>query len=501
MPRRLRRLATLCIGALIAQLLLLSGPATAQGPRVWTFPGDCPTSSLQDCIDGASPGDTIKIATNTPIDEALDIQASLTLRAAPGFHPTISFSPFVTAPSGTVAVVLRDIIFKSSIEVQFTAGSGHSFTLRNVHVIDPSTSSGSGISITSTVPSSFEVIGSSVDVNASQAPQIYLQAYGASGNVTFRIIGNHLKGAGASSGGGGIDLSLSGSGSTRADIYNNTIWDAAGCNCGGESGIFIDPQDTVQAMVNVVGNTFDRVHSNAVYLNNEVAAGGHTSLTVFDNAITHTDDSAVYLDTATQAFIYQAGYNDIYGSGRANVMHGHSQGVANIHKAPRYVNPAAGDFRLKSSSPLINMGLVCTPGGLSNLDAAGRSRLSGRTVDIGAYEFGSAPETGRAFVGGPGMDTLLGTSGADIICGLGGADYLDGEVGNDYVNGGPGPDFVIGGPGSDRVFGGPGNDTVCGRDQVNGNDRVDGGTGTDKYRADPGDTVLHVEQAATCAVA
>jgi Ca2+-binding RTX toxin-like protein len=501
MLRRSRRSAILGTAAVVAQLLL-SAPVAAGPPSLlWTFPDDCPGTTLQDCVDGAAAGDTIRIATNTPIDEALDIQKSLILRAAPGFHPTISFSPFVTAPTGTVAVVIRDITFKSSIEVQFSAGSGHSLTLRNVAVIDPSTSSGSGISLFTSVPASFQVIGSSVDVNGEQDPQIDLVALGASGDVGFRIIGNHLKGAGASSGGSGIDLRLIGSGLTRADIYNNAIWEVAGCNCGGESGIFINPQNSVKAVVNVVGNTFDRVHSNAVYLNDQVIAGGQVSLTVFDNAITRSDDSAVYLNTAGDPFTFQGGYNDVFGNGRANVMHGHSQGVANIHVAPGYVNPGGGDFRLKSSSPLINKGLVCTPGGVSNLDAAGRSRLSGPTVDIGAYEFGAGPETGRAFVGTGGVDELLGTPGADIICGLGGADFIDGEGGNDYVSGGAGKDFVVGGPGSDRVFGGPGNDTVCGRDNVRGNDRVDGGAGTDKYRVDPGDTVLHVEHTATCAVA
>jgi Ca2+-binding RTX toxin-like protein len=502
MLHQFRRPAILCIGALLGQLLLLSGPVIAGPPHVWTFPGDCPTALLQDCIDGAAAGDTIQITTDTPIDEFADIQSSLTLRAAPGLHPTISYGGSVIAPAGTVSVVIRDITFGGTLSAQFTAGSGHSFTARHVQVISPSTFSGSGISLYSTVPASFEVIGSSVDVDGYQDPQIYLQAAGASGDVTFRIIGNRLKGAGASSGGGGIDLQLTGSGSTRADIYNNAIWDGAGCNCGGESGLFIDPQDTVQVDVNVVGNTFDRVHSNAIGVRNDLTAGGHLSLDVFDNAITHSDDSAVYLgDTVADPFGYRAGYNDFYGNGRASELLGHSQGVGNMHKAPGYVDPAHGNFRLKSTSPLINKGLVCTPGGVSNLDAAGRSRLVGPTVDIGAYEFGAGPETGRAFVGGTGMDTLLGTSGADIICGLGGADYIDGEGGNDYVNGGAGPDFVIGGPGSDRIFGGPGNDTVCGRDFVHGNDRVDGGTGTDKYRADPGDMVLHVEHTATCAVA
>ena len=148
--------------------------------------------------------------------------------------------------------------------------------------------------------------------------------------------------------------------------------------------------------------------------------------------------------TNGDVFTYAGGYNDTFGNGRGSFFDGHSAGPANLHLDPRYRGAGARDYRLKSISPLIDKGLVCTPGGVSNLDAAGRSRLSGPTVDIGAHEFGAGPETGRAFVGTGGADNLFGTNGADIICGLGGADFIDGEGGDDYVNGGAGQDFVVG---------------------------------------------------------
>ena len=85
MLRRFRRLAI--AGSLIAPLLVLPGPVTAQGPQTWTFPSGACAGTLQDCIDAAGPGDTIKIATDTPIDEFADIEKSLILRAAPGVPP------------------------------------------------------------------------------------------------------------------------------------------------------------------------------------------------------------------------------------------------------------------------------------------------------------------------------------------------------------------------------------------------------------------------------
>lgn len=54
---------------------------------------------------------------------------------------------------------------------------------------------------------------------------------------------------------------------------------------------------------------------------------------------------------------------------------------------PLFVDPGAGDFRLQASSPCINAGLNASDAGA--IDLAGRPRVAGATVDIGAYEFQS----------------------------------------------------------------------------------------------------------------
>jgi hypothetical protein len=51
---------------------------------------------LQDCINGASAGDIVRVATNTPIAQHLTIDKSLTLRAATGFTPVMDTGRFVT---------------------------------------------------------------------------------------------------------------------------------------------------------------------------------------------------------------------------------------------------------------------------------------------------------------------------------------------------------------------------------------------------------------------
>src|SRR5262245_16232092 len=76
----------------LAAIAALAGPATvakADLPILRIWPGGefpCNTT-LQACVDGAGPGDGIRIATDGPINESISFQKCLTLKAAPGFHP------------------------------------------------------------------------------------------------------------------------------------------------------------------------------------------------------------------------------------------------------------------------------------------------------------------------------------------------------------------------------------------------------------------------------
>src|SRR5579885_946666 len=98
---------------------LYAGPGGAPAP--------CNTT-LQACINGAFPGDTIEIATNARIDESLTIDKSLSLISGGGFAPLIgSANPAtpdgvaVSAGGGTsVSVILKGIDFDAaSISVDF----------------------------------------------------------------------------------------------------------------------------------------------------------------------------------------------------------------------------------------------------------------------------------------------------------------------------------------------------------------------------------------------
>jgi hypothetical protein len=60
-------------------------------------------------------------------------------------------------------------------------------------------------------------------------------------------------------------------------------------------------------------------------------------------------------------------------------------GTGNLTNAPLFVNLAVGDYHLQSNSPCINSGNNTFAATTSDLD--GNPRISGGTVDIGAYEF------------------------------------------------------------------------------------------------------------------
>jgi Ca2+-binding RTX toxin-like protein len=496
-----RRVPALATMLLVTTGLMVAGPpgtGSAASPTLHTFPGCAPT--LQACVDAATPGDVVQVATDDLVAESVIIDKSLSLRAKSGFKPRLYGAyVFSDGSAGAVDVTVRRLTFTGNgISGRFVGGSGHRLALRQV-VVESTSSYSQGVAVEMEVPATFVMTGSRSSTMGHQASAVFLSSRLAAGIASFRLVGNRLSLAGNAQSGSGIELRLDGAGRPRVDILNNTIFDVAGCYCGGSSGLFIYPNDTVRADVNIVGNTFHRSKSNALYVRNDLEATGRLALDVFNNIFSGATLRGIYLESRVASTLsFRGGYNAFSGNGRANILEGRSAGPGNVKGKPGYVNGSTGDLRLTASSPLIDAGVVCSLGGVANPDAAGRARLGGRSVDIGAYERGAAAAFGRAFVGAKGGDELRGTSRADIMCGYRGADLLDGRGGSDYIDGGDGADVLVGGPGSDRLFGGPGGDTLCASDGVAGNDRLDGGAGIDSYAADRGDTLVRVETRRAC---
>lgn len=399
--------------------------------------------------------------------------------------------------TGAANITVEDVRLTLGLRVALTTGNRHVVTIRRVN-IGQDFSAPTGLEVQADVGASITVENSILRNHRQDfTPVVSLFGQNPTGPVRFRLVGNRITAQNDAKSSGGIRLQMEGTGSVRAEFYNNLIWDVAGCQCGIAAGIGIALDPTYKATVNIVGNTFDNSATNGVQQRNDFTTG-RMLLNVFNNVFTHNGSAPISLEKGSPGtLIFRAGYNDFFANENPNFLDGLPPGPGNLNADPRYRNRAGKDFRLAASSLLINKGSTCSPGGVADPDASGRHRLNGAAVDIGALENGGPVITGVVRVGTDGPDTLVGTPGPDILCGNAGNDVLRGGPGADYVDGGAGNDWVIGGTGVDRVYGGAENDSVCTRDNAGG-DLADGGAGTDKADTDPGDIRASVEAGGGC---
>jgi Ca2+-binding RTX toxin-like protein len=492
-----RRFAAVAQAALLASLLLLSSGATIRAATSWNYGGSsptCPGSTVQDCVNNAAPGDTILMFKHDQGPDVL-INKNVSLRSGDGNHymvGSVAFDDGASPLNSTVSGLAVTYFITAFLD----SSSGSTITIRNNIVSN--INGHTGIGLTTVVSATFSVEGNVVDVVGHQEHGIYVHGLPNGGSVYFRVVGNQVSGHGNNDSGAGIVVDTSTSGTFRADIYNNTVWDIARSNAGAASGIAILPSDTVQADVNVVGNTVELSATNGLQQRNDLSAGGHLALDMFNNIFSHAQDEGVALEAGLAGTLtLRAGYNDYFANGQANDFDGKSKGKGNLAVDPKFVNRSNGQLGLQSSSGLINKGQVCSPGGVANPDAANHHRLQGKSVDIGAIERGAGAITGIVIVGGSGNDTQVGSTGADILCGYGGVDTQMGSAGNDFIDGGDAGDTQYGGTGADRIRGGNGADTLCANDGA-GTDNLNGGDGNDGFKADSGDAKTSVEHAASC---
>ena len=477
----------IAFGVPIALALAIPVPVAASVGGDFLYPSattHCTSGdSLQSCINFAGDGGKVEIATNAEIAATVTLSTSFTLTSASGFHGDVDIVD-VNLPAGSQQVFVTDLDGQS---VRVEAAGGHppqNITLDGLHEAGNSDHAGAEITVDggATVTLERSILG---PAGFGQGMNVLINDNPSSFNGVVSIRGNFM-----SQGSQGPGIWVINSGSTLTDIYNNSIWGAGGSALG---GLYVRANDGTSTL-NIVGNSIDSSDSDGVHIVNNISSG-HAQVEMFNNIISHTTGAAVSIESlgSSPALTLDAGYNDYFADAGSNHLEGRSLGAHNLALNPNYVNRPDANLKLKSTSKLINKGIVCSPGGVAITDAAGKNWLKGATVDMGAYEFGAGVVTGVALVGASGNDTLIGSAGNDIICGLAGLDVVNGSGGNDYVDGGAGNDTVIGGPGSDRLFGEVGNDLLCANDGVKGNDHLIGGPGTDSYAADAHDILASVE--------
>jgi len=112
------------------------------------------------------------------------------------------------------------------------------------------------------------------------------------------------------------------------------------------------------------------------------SAGGiaYSTFSGFANDFVAVDNCVIFGNTSPQSTNYTSGITLTFSCTTPL-----PPGLGNIANDPLFVNPAVGDFHLQSNSPCINAGNNAYVVGATDLD--GNPRISGGTVDIGAYEF------------------------------------------------------------------------------------------------------------------
>jgi hypothetical protein len=505
--RRMRRLAVVA-GVMASSAPLLAGTTSYASPVVWNYPSACNgASTLQQCIDNAAAGDTVAIDTDTPINESASMEKSLTLEAAQGYHPTIQGAYADDGAGAAVDVTVRGIKMTGSAGAGFHNFSGDSFTLD--HVTASGGFAGSqAVYDYVTVPASLAIIKSSFTYTGNGVG-VLVQASQAGGKVTARLVGNSFSSQGQPEVEAAIELYSDNTGGLDAVVANNSVFKAGTCNCGNASAFDLEYMNSSTSHVDIVGNTVDRAPVGVGV--GDTMTGGRLTLRAFNNVFSR-GRTGIYLSADIKSTLrFSAGHNEYYRI--QTQVEGRSAGSGNLHVPPYFRDENHGDLRLKSTSPLIDRALVCSPAGIAQPDARGHARRSGPGVDVGAFEYGATAPTGVVVVGTSGPDSRSGTPGADIMCGYGGGDhlwgmgdwdYIDGGSGDDVVSGnngydllygGGGNDTVVGGTGNDLIYGGSGNDCLNSQDR-HGRDRVFGGSGTDGARSDAYDDLVSVERSA-----
>jgi len=142
-------------------------------------------------------------------------------------------------------------------------------------------------------------------------------------------------------------------GNSSTSIVNNTI-------IGDRTGIALTPTDTQYVYNNIISGC-----ENGLVLDTSFS---NSFLILSHNNFWNNDNDYLY-NAGSVPFIADSTTGDIY-------------------LDPKFEDTVQLDYRLKPTSPCINAGEPDTVGlSLSSMDLSGNSRISGLSIDIGAYEF------------------------------------------------------------------------------------------------------------------
>ncbi len=382
------------LNRILAPVTLFAMAASAWSATL-TYPGAAPcNTTLQACITGAAGGDVVEIATNTPVDEDLTINKSLTLRPAAGYSPTIGAGASIRSvnfddlglPGDFQTLVVEGLNFNQArIDGLVSEGADHSVTIRNnVLFLEIDSNNTAAVKIDARVPMTGVVSGNRI---TSIGQGIAARAITAPAEaVDFLFERNVIDTSLPSQSNDGIELDFRGSGAYSVRAHSNVIDRVGGCNCGGNAGISLVVLQTPVVDASITNNTVNGSQTAKGFAMRVDDPGANVTINLFNNIASFCGRAGFeILNLGGGAISFAADQNDSHGNANPDNFAGLPSGTVRTTN-PQYVNAGAGDLRLQPTSLLINSGVDAPPGGTSALDAGGAARIQGVAIDIGAYE-------------------------------------------------------------------------------------------------------------------
>ena len=396
---------------------LAGAPAAWAGSPILSWPGAAPCNgTLQACIDAAGSNGIIELRTDAVIDESLDIDASLSLRAAAGFRPTLASGRGIVASGGGAELTVRIeglSLHNGSIVMQYS-GTGNATLQARRNRLQGSGTTAAGIRVENVGSGSLVAL---IEENRLDVvvPSLFLAAIeigAGGGSVDARVLHNRIESA-TESEGWGILLDATGGTSLSAVVAFNEVRGRFGRRAIDVSeGLFTSTDSNVVA----------KIYNNAVVCGGR--EGGGVGFTLGDGSIDAdlVNNTIVQCGTATSfarwdgsdgggtmsgnvinnliafnnwGLFFNPEFDAVFDN-HDNLVHGnnlnqYTPGAGTLTSDPLLL----GEQHpwLRAGSPAIGAGDVLAPlmqdvAGLAQLDAAGLRRVKGASVDIGAYEFG-----------------------------------------------------------------------------------------------------------------
>jgi hypothetical protein len=408
----------LLIAIAAAAAILVSGAA---GAATRTYPGAAPCdTTLQACADGAAAGDTIEIATDTPINEFVTANQSLTFHPAAGFHPYVQFI-FAAAVTSDLSLTVERLSLGGVRALVAPGGGNLSLTVRN-NVVNAlggfnngiemsSGGSGTGTYGTATgdiennivnqtggdfecaegiavygIPNSLTatIAGNTVNVNnLYECGGIDVEVGGSAPQATVVVDRNRVTGADFDF---GIDVRNFGTnqgqtgGTLTVQVSNNLIAGQNG-NTGAPAGIVASCDGYNGTLVPTIVNNTVADNRIGILVGVRDDLGCNVGGGLFNNIVAFNTQYGIEIETGATMINDD---DDVFGNG-GNFF---TPGLATLQADPLFVSRSSGNYQLSAHSPAIDRGIdSALPPGF-DLDLAGAPRRNG-IIDLGAFEFGA----------------------------------------------------------------------------------------------------------------